>query len=141
MAMKACAMNRDPDLIILGSGSTAFAAALRARTYEARVLMVEKSALGGTCINWGCIPSKTLISAAQVRHEFLLGSGIGLDASGFMLDYDRLGRHRDQVVAGKAGRHVDDVANAADVLDALVQKKLYSLGHLVTSSSSVITSH
>jgi mercuric reductase len=58
MTMKARAMNRAPDLIILGSGSTAFAAALRACTYEARVLMIEKSALGGTCINWGAFRAK-----------------------------------------------------------------------------------
>ena len=66
------------DLIILGSGSTAFAAALRATGYGAQVLMFEKSVLGGTCINWGCIPSKTLIHAALFIHETYLGTRIGL---------------------------------------------------------------
>ncbi|HEY5523668.1 MAG TPA: FAD-dependent oxidoreductase, partial [Desulfuromonadaceae bacterium] len=61
-------MSTTYDLIILGSGSTAFAAALRATNYGARVLMFEKSVLGGTCINWGCIPSKTLIHAALYKH-------------------------------------------------------------------------
>ena len=68
------------DLIILGSGSTAFAAALRATSYGARVLMFEKSVLGGTCINWGCIPSKTLIHAALFKHEAHLGNRIGLNS-------------------------------------------------------------
>ena len=112
MAMKAHAMKRGPDLIILGSGSSAFAAALRARSYEARVLMIEKSALGGTCINWGCIPSKTLIHAAQVRHESLLGSGIGLNTTVSSIDYERLGRHRDQVVTGlRQTRYLDVLKN------------------------------
>ena len=62
-------MQSGADLIIIGSGSTAFAAALRATGYGARVLMFEKSVLGGTCINWGCIPSKTLIHAALFNHE------------------------------------------------------------------------
>ena len=53
-------MSVNPDLIILGSGSTAFAAALRATSYGKRVLMFEKSVLGGTCINTGTIPSKTM---------------------------------------------------------------------------------
>jgi len=54
-------MFHDHDVIVIGSGSTAFAAALRAQSLDAKVLMIEKSVLGGTCVNWGCIPSKTLI--------------------------------------------------------------------------------
>jgi mercuric reductase len=94
-------MNTRYDLIILGSGSTAFAAALRATGYGARVLMFEKSALGGTCINWGCIPSKTLIHAALFRHEALLGSRLGLnsDDGSHSVDSERLFRHREAVVS------------------------------------------
>src|SRR5690349_12242616 len=86
------------DLIILGSGSTAFAAALRAETYGARVLMIEKSALGGTCINWGCIPSKTLIHAALFNHEARLGAQLGMELTDHGVDYDRLAAHKDVVV-------------------------------------------
>lgn len=94
-------MSAKYDLIILGSGSTAFAAALRATGYGARVLMFEKSVLGGTCINWGCIPSKTLIHAALFRHEAYLGSRIGLNSGDGIrgLDTERLFEHRDSVVA------------------------------------------
>ena len=58
-------MNAHHDFVILGSGSTAFAAALKGAEMGARVLMVEQSHLGGTCVNWGCIPSKTLIHEAD----------------------------------------------------------------------------
>lgn len=93
-------MNNKPDLIILGSGSTAFAAALRATSYGARVMMFEKSVMGGTCINWGCIPSKTLIHAALFRHEAGLGAGVGVVRGGFSegVDFSRLSAHREQVV-------------------------------------------
>ena len=93
-------MSATYDLIILGSGSTAFAAALRATSYGARVLMFEKSVLGGTCINWGCIPSKTLIHAALFKHETLLGNRIGLNIqeTGTDIDAERLFRHREKVV-------------------------------------------
>ncbi len=93
-------MNNTADLIILGSGSTAFAAALRAASYGARVTMFEKSVLGGTCINWGCIPSKTVIHAALFRHEAGLGARLGVlpgDMTG-AVDYDLLSAHRDRVV-------------------------------------------
>lgn len=93
-------MPTTPDLIILGSGSTAFAAALRATSYGARVLMFEKSVLGGTCINWGCIPSKTLIHTALFNHEAHLGMklGLALGDTGQGLDTARLFEHRDNVV-------------------------------------------
>ncbi|MBA3797218.1 MAG: FAD-dependent oxidoreductase, partial [Chloroflexi bacterium] len=57
----------DPfDLLILGSGSTAFAAAIGAGELGARVAMVERRTLGGTCVNRGCLPSKNLIEAARL---------------------------------------------------------------------------
>jgi mercuric reductase len=86
------------DIVILGSGSTAFAAALRAQSLGARVLMIEKSVLGGTCINWGCIPSKTLIQAAQFYQEARLGARIGLGINDKGVDFAALTAHRETVV-------------------------------------------
>ena len=65
----------DYDLAIIGSGGAAFAAAIRATSRGKRVLMVERSTVGGTCVNTGCIPSKALLAAAEARH-------VALDASG-----------------------------------------------------------
>lgn len=105
------------DLIILGSGSTAFAAALKAVSHGARVLMIEKSVLGGTCINWGCIPSKTLIHAALFNHEAALGAGIGLDLAPHGIDFNRLARHREQVVARLRQERYLEVLQKTDGLE------------------------
>ena len=60
----------DPfDLLILGSGSTAFAAAIKATELGGRVAMIERRTLGGTCANRGCLPSKNLIDAARIVRE------------------------------------------------------------------------
>ena len=91
-------MPREHDLIILGSGSTAFAAALRAQSHGARVLMVEKGSLGGTCINWGCIPSKTLIHSALFYQEARLGARLGLGLQPGEIDFPRLMSHKNNVV-------------------------------------------
>jgi mercuric reductase len=56
------------DLAIVGSGGAGFAAAIAATTRGLRVVMVERSTLGGTCVNVGCIPSKALLAAAEARH-------------------------------------------------------------------------
>lgn len=91
-------MASDYDIIILGSGSTAFAAALHAQALGAKVVMIEKSMLGGTCINWGCIPSKTLIHSALFRREALLGANIGLELAEDGIDFGRLTEHKNDVV-------------------------------------------
>jgi mercuric reductase len=57
------------DLVILGSGSTAFAAALHAAELGKTVAMTEERTVGGTCANRGCLPSKNLIEAARLVYE------------------------------------------------------------------------
>ena len=56
------------DLAVIGSGSGAFAAAIRATNLGQRVVMIERSTVGGTCVNTGCVPSKALLAAAEARH-------------------------------------------------------------------------
>lgn len=60
---------KDFDLLIIGSGSAAFAAAIKATELGKSVGMIEKGTLGGTCVNVGCVPSKTLIRAAETKHR------------------------------------------------------------------------
>jgi mercuric reductase len=59
----------DWDLAIIGSGSAAFAAAIRATEAGTRVVMIERDTPGGTCVNVGCVPSKALIAAADRYHQ------------------------------------------------------------------------
>lgn len=56
-----------PDLVVIGSGGAAFAAAIRARDLGAEVAMCEAATIGGTCVNIGCVPSKALLAAANAR--------------------------------------------------------------------------
>lgn len=57
------------DLLIIGGGSAGFAAAIAAAEAGASVTMVERGTLGGTCVNVGCVPSKTMIRAAEAAHR------------------------------------------------------------------------
>lgn len=57
------------DLIAIGAGSAAFAAAIRATNLGARVAIVERNTVGGTCVNVGCIPSKNLLAASETYHH------------------------------------------------------------------------
>lgn len=59
----------DYDLVAIGAGSAAFAAAIRASNLGARVAIVERNTVGGTCVNVGCIPSKNLLAASETFHR------------------------------------------------------------------------
>src|SRR3546814_21116852 len=56
------------DVVVIGSGGAALAAAIRATGMGKSVVMSEKGTIGGTCVNTGCVPSKALLAAADARH-------------------------------------------------------------------------
>ncbi|MDC3412961.1 mercury(II) reductase [Terrihalobacillus insolitus] len=58
----------DYDLLIIGSGGSAFSAAIKAVEHGARVAMIERETVGGTCVNIGCVPSKTMLRAGEINH-------------------------------------------------------------------------
>ncbi|UFS71549.1 mercury(II) reductase [Geomonas sp. RF6] len=109
-------MDKGKEIIIVGSGSTAFAAALRAQAKGAQPIMIEKSMLGGTCINWGCIPSKTLIHAALLRHEAKKGGGIGVGTGTGDVDFTRVNAHKAAVVKHlRKTRYLDVLEKVPDL--------------------------
>src|SRR5690625_3275961 len=57
----------DYDYIIIGSGASAFSSAIEAVNYGAKVAMIERGTVGGTCVNIGCVPSKTLLRAGEIN--------------------------------------------------------------------------
>ena len=86
------------DLLILGSGSTAFAAALRAQELGKTALMIEARTLGGTCVNRGCLPSKNLIEAARLMHDARHPRYPGLSPAEMRLDFRELVAQKDELV-------------------------------------------
>jgi mercuric reductase len=86
------------DLVILGSGSTAFSAAIRAASLGKTVAMSEARTLGGTCVNRGCLPSKNLIEAAAVYHESRNPRYPGLAPAEMPLDFGALVRQKDALI-------------------------------------------
>jgi len=107
------------DIVTLGSGTTAFAAALRAAQRGARVLMVEQSRLGGTCVNWGCIPSKTLIHKAQCNFEARRGDSYGLNLTAAFPDCGRLMAAKQEAVETVRREHYQRVLEEHPRIDVL----------------------
>lgn len=96
------------DLAIIGSGAAAFAAAIAARERHARVVMIERATLGGTCVNIGCVPSKTLLRAGELFHHAGHHPFAGISTSANGVDFGALAAQKDQLVASmRASKYAD----------------------------------
>ncbi|MCX6333914.1 MAG: dihydrolipoyl dehydrogenase [Bacteroidia bacterium] len=72
----------DYDVIIIGSGPGGYVAAIRASQLKMKVAVIEKAELGGICLNWGCIPTKSLLKSAQVFEYLTHASDYGISVTG-----------------------------------------------------------
>lgn len=88
----------DYDFLIIGSGSAAFSAAIKATEYGARVGMVERDTIGGTCVNIGCVPSKTLIRAGSINQLVKENPFNGLKTTAGEVDLKALVKQKDELV-------------------------------------------
>ena len=99
----------EPDLLVIGSGSAAFAAAIKASELGARVAMVERETVGGTCVNIGCVPSKALLRAAEHYHRAGHSPFAGVPTSVGTVDLRALVAQKDQLVATMRQEKYDDL--------------------------------
>ena len=74
------------DVIIIGSGPGGYVAAIRAAQLGLKTAVVEKSYLGGICLNWGCIPTKALLRSAEIFHYMEHAKDYGLSAKDVAFD-------------------------------------------------------
>ncbi|HLZ69968.1 MAG TPA: mercury(II) reductase [Dehalococcoidia bacterium] len=97
------------DLVILGSGSTAFAAALRAAERGKSVVMTEQRTIGGTCVNRGCLPSKNLIEASRLVYDAANPRYPGLAGARLPLDFRALIAQKDQIIHDYRGKKYESI--------------------------------
>jgi dihydrolipoamide dehydrogenase len=86
------------DLVILGGGSGGYACALRAAELGMSVVLVERDKLGGTCLHYGCIPTKALLHAAEVADAAREGDKIGVKSSLAGIDMAGVNAYKDGVI-------------------------------------------
>src|ERR1700726_3167520 len=74
------------DIIIIGSGPGGYVTAIRAAQLGFKTAIIEKSYLGGICLNWGCIPTKALLRSAEIYHYMQHAGDYGLSAEKVSFD-------------------------------------------------------
>ena len=91
------------DFVILGGGPGGYTAALRAAVKGASVALIEREALGGACLNWGCIPTKTLLKGAKLFELMGHGQTYGISCSDLRADLSAMIQRKNKVVNSLVG--------------------------------------
>jgi dihydrolipoamide dehydrogenase len=86
------------DAIVVGGGPGGYVAAIRLGQLGQQVLVVEREYMGGVCLNWGCIPSKALISAASLAHHVRHAESMGITVTGLNVDVTKLQQWKSGIV-------------------------------------------
>jgi len=88
------------DVVVIGAGPGGFRAARRCAQRGASVAMIEKEYVGGTCLNWGCIPSKTLLASAHLLHRARQAGELGIDIPSATPNWPKIQQRREAILTG-----------------------------------------
>lgn len=148
--------NFDADIVVIGAGPGGYVAAIRAAQLGAKVICIEKEYLGGTCLNWGCIPSKAMIAQAETYQHVLHADKFGVKVEGKVsVDFDAFMARKEKIVQTQRGgigmlfkkngiRHVEGFAKFLDPHTVEVSKdgkaveKIRAKNFILAMGSSVI---
>ena len=107
-------MEQSFDLVIIGGGPGGYVAALRAAQLKLRTALVEREHLGGICLNWGCIPTKSLLHTADTLRRIREAGSLGLQVSEPTVDFGRVMK-RSRDVAQRLNKGVTHLLRKAGV--------------------------
>lgn len=120
------------DVIVIGGGPGGYVAASRVSQLGLSTALVEKEQLGGTCVNWGCIPTKALLRNAEIVHLLSQGKTFGFQYQNLTIDYPAA-YSRSRQVAKRQGKRVEALLKNRNV--TIFQGE----GHLITANEVELT--
>ncbi len=123
------------DLAVLGGGSAGFAAAIKAADMAANVAIIEGGMLGGTCVNVGCIPSKTLLRAAEVRHRRVHHGFRGVPSDDGSPDWPAIRAEKQELVERLRKAKYADVVHSYDTITLFRERGRLAGTHSIELSS------
>lgn len=86
------------ELVIIGAGPGGYVAAIKAAQLGIETVLIERGDMGGTCLNRGCIPTKTILHSAEVFSEIKNAASLGIRVNEASVDFDALRLHKDETV-------------------------------------------
>lgn len=127
--------NFEADVVVIGAGPGGYVAAIRAAQLGLKTIVVEKEFLGGTCLNWGCIPSKAMIAGVEALQHVKHAGEFGVQVEGKVsLDFEKYSARRNKIVTTLRGgvgsllkknkiEHVEGFATFTDAHTITVEKE------------------
>ncbi|KJW02323.1 dihydrolipoyl dehydrogenase [Rickettsia endosymbiont of Ixodes pacificus] len=91
------------NVVVIGGGPGGYVAAIRAAQLKKKVILIEKEHLGGVCLNWGCIPTKSLLKSAEVFEYIKHAKDYGIDAKGAEINIKKIVEHSRKISNKLAG--------------------------------------
>ena len=142
--------NNKFDLIVLGGGSGGIASAVRAAKYGAKVLVVEHSHLGGTCVNLGCVPKKIMFNASTISETIQKSTDYGFSLQPFKLDWQKLVNRRNHYISKLRENyskrfkefnitHVTGTGAFHDPSSISINDRIYKADHIIIATGGEAT--
>ena len=93
----------EKDIVIIGGGPGGYVAAIKAAQLGGKPTLIEKEELGGTCLNWGCMPTKALLHGVEILELLETGKEFGIQAEGVKVDFAKMCARKDRAVKTLVG--------------------------------------
>ncbi|RCW88509.1 dihydrolipoamide dehydrogenase [Halanaerobium sp. DL-01] len=122
------------ELAVVGGGPGGYVAAIKAGQMGKDVLLIEKEAIGGTCLNWGCIPTKAFVRSAEVFADIKDASSFGINVDGAEVDFPKVVARKDKIVS-RLVKGVEHLLKANNVDTAEGEASFVDKNHLSVKNS------
>jgi dihydrolipoamide dehydrogenase len=130
------------DIAVIGAGPGGYTAAIRAAQLGKKVVLIEKGELGGTCLNWGCIPTKCIQYSTKLYSKIKKSSYFGINTENVSLDYGKIIDRKDRIVGQlKKGLQLLFKENHVEVMlgeATLVDKNTISVNGTSVEADNII---
>jgi pyruvate/2-oxoglutarate dehydrogenase complex dihydrolipoamide dehydrogenase (E3) component len=123
------------DMIVIGAGSGGLSVASGAAQLGLKVVLFEKGEMGGDCLNYGCVPSKALIAAADAAHQARSCATLGIDSAPVTVDFTRVMAHVHRAIAAIAPN--DSQARFEGLRVRVIRDTAYFLGQRTVATDEV----
>ncbi len=131
------------DVVIIGGGPGGYVAAIRASQLGLKVAIIEKEALGGVCLNWGCIPTKALLKTADVLHTIKKAEEfgiIGINQSKVSVDFEAVIK-RSRNIAGTLSKGISSLMKKNNIEVILGEAKFISSNEVIVKDKKINGKH
>lgn len=134
------------DIIIIGGGPGGYVAAIRAAQLGAKVCLIEKEILGGTCLNWGCIPTKTIYRTAELLNTLGHIEDFGITVSSPEINVPKIQERKKDIIKSLVtgiefvlkGNNVEVIKGKADLIDKNTVKVNTADGEITLEAKNII---